>query len=204
MFVMNTIPGNMLVVSAETVLCSLGNSGVRCYLTTDVSILVASALISSRLDYCNSLFKSLSKLNLHKLQCTQNSAARIVTNTCKFSSNLFLRNCTGCLLNTAQLLKLPLWSTNSSTLVFYNTLILTSGCTAVVTTLEMLPKCWKVPNYFRFCLILLLMLLHCGMTFLMRCVHALQGCVFGGSLRYVSSTRHTHLSSKFFGCSAHF
>ena len=52
----------------------------------DVSILVANALISSRLDYCNSLLRSLSKLNLHKLQCIENSAARIVTNTCRFSS----------------------------------------------------------------------------------------------------------------------
>ena len=59
---------------------------VRRYLTTDVSILVANTLISSRLDYCNSLFRSLSKANLRKLQCIQNSAARIVTNTCKFSS----------------------------------------------------------------------------------------------------------------------
>ena len=59
---------------------------VRCYLTTDVSILVANGLISNHLDYCNWLFKSLSQLHLCKLQCIQNSAARIVTNTCKFSS----------------------------------------------------------------------------------------------------------------------
>ena len=42
--------------------------------------------ISSRLDYCNSLCRSLSKLNLHKLQSIQNCAAHIVTNTRKFSS----------------------------------------------------------------------------------------------------------------------
>ena len=59
---------------------------VRQYLSTDVSVLVANALISSRLDYCNSLFRSLSKLNLRKLQSIQNCAARIVTNTRKFSS----------------------------------------------------------------------------------------------------------------------
>ena len=58
---------------------------VRQYLSADVSILVANALVSSCLDYYNSLFRSLSKLNLCKLQCIQNSAARIVTNTSKFS-----------------------------------------------------------------------------------------------------------------------
>ena len=111
---------------------------VRCYLTTDMSILVANALISSCLDYCNSLFRSLSKLDLCKLQCIQNSAARIITNTCKFSSitPVLKKNCTGYLLHTGQLLKLPLWSTNSSTLVFHNTLILTSSYTAVATTLD--------------------------------------------------------------------
>ena len=51
---------------------------VRRFLTHDVSVLVANALVSSRLDYCNSLFKSLSKFNLRKLQCIQNSTASIV------------------------------------------------------------------------------------------------------------------------------
>ena len=47
---------------------------------------VASTLVSSRLDYCNSLFRSLSKFNLHKLQCIQNSAARIISNTSRYTS----------------------------------------------------------------------------------------------------------------------
>ena len=38
-----------------------------------------------RLDYCNSLFRSLSKFNLHRLQSIQNSAARIVTNSSKYT-----------------------------------------------------------------------------------------------------------------------
>ena len=43
------------------------------------------ALVGSRLGYCNSLFRSLSALDLRKLQCVQNSLARIVTNTTKYS-----------------------------------------------------------------------------------------------------------------------
>ena len=54
---------------------------VRQFLTHDASVLVANALVSSWLDYCNSLFRRLSKFNLCKLQCFQNSAARIVSNT---------------------------------------------------------------------------------------------------------------------------
>ena len=43
-------------------------------------------LVSSQLDYCNSLFRSLSKFNLRKLQCIQNSAARIISNTSRYTS----------------------------------------------------------------------------------------------------------------------
>ena len=42
-------------------------------------------MLSSRLDYCNSIFRSLSKFNLHRLQSIQNSAARIVTNKSKYT-----------------------------------------------------------------------------------------------------------------------
>ena len=59
---------------------------VRQFLTHDVSVLVANALVSSLLDYGNSLFRSLSKFNLRKLQCIQNSAARIVSNTSQYTS----------------------------------------------------------------------------------------------------------------------
>ena len=59
---------------------------VRQFLTHDASVLVANAPVSSRLDYCNSLFRSLSKFNVHKLQCIQNIAARIVSNTSRYTS----------------------------------------------------------------------------------------------------------------------
>ena len=58
---------------------------VRRFLTHDVSVFVANALVSSRLDYCNSLFRSLFKFNLCKLQCIQKSAARIVSNASRYT-----------------------------------------------------------------------------------------------------------------------
>ena len=59
---------------------------VRRFLTHNASVLVANALVSSWLDYCNSLFRSLFKFNLHKLHCIQNNAARIVSNTSRYTS----------------------------------------------------------------------------------------------------------------------
>ena len=53
---------------------------IRQYLTPEVAVLAANALVSSRLDYCNSLFRGLSCFNQHKLQSIQNTLARIVTN----------------------------------------------------------------------------------------------------------------------------
>ena len=77
---------SMFRISAKVVLLNCDFRHVRRFLTHDVSVLVANALVSSRLDYCNSLFRSLSKFNLHKLQCIQNSAARIVSNTSRYTS----------------------------------------------------------------------------------------------------------------------
>ena len=58
---------------------------IRQFLTQDAAVSVANAFVSSRLDYCNWLFRSLSKVNLHRLQSIQNSAARNVTNSCKYT-----------------------------------------------------------------------------------------------------------------------
>lgn len=41
------------------------------------------ALISSRLDYCNSLYKGISQASIQRLQKVQNAAARLLTNTKK-------------------------------------------------------------------------------------------------------------------------
>ena len=60
---------------------------IRQYLTPEVAVLAANALVSycSRLGYCNSLFRGLSCFNLHKLQSIQNTLARIVTNHRKYA-----------------------------------------------------------------------------------------------------------------------
>ena len=58
---------------------------IRQFLTHDAAVSVAKAFVSIRLKYCNSLFRSLSKFNLHRLQSIQHSAARIVTNSSKFT-----------------------------------------------------------------------------------------------------------------------
>ena len=50
-----------------------------------MAVLAANALVSSRLDYCNSLFRGLSGFNQHKLQSIQNTLARIVTNHRKYA-----------------------------------------------------------------------------------------------------------------------
>ena len=58
---------------------------IRQFLTHDASVSVVNAFVSSWLDYCNSLFRSLSKFHLHRLQSIQNSAARNVTNSSKYT-----------------------------------------------------------------------------------------------------------------------
>ena len=54
-------------------------------LDLNTSVLLANALVSSRLNYCNSLFLSLTDFELRRLQLVQNSLCRIVTHSSKFS-----------------------------------------------------------------------------------------------------------------------
>ena len=49
------------------------------------SVLLANALVSSRFDYCNFLFVSLTDFELRRLQLVQNSLCRVVTHSAKFS-----------------------------------------------------------------------------------------------------------------------
>ena len=57
---------------------------IRQYLTCDTAILAANALVSSLLDYCNSILRGISSLNQKKLQSIQNSMARVLTNQRKY------------------------------------------------------------------------------------------------------------------------
>ena len=54
-------------------------------LDLNTSVLLVNALVSSRLDDCNSLFLSLTDFELRRLQLVQNSLCRIVTRSSKFS-----------------------------------------------------------------------------------------------------------------------
>ena len=54
--------------------------------TDDMAILIAVALVQSRLDYCNSLFFNMSCFNINKLQRVQNLAARLALNDWRSST----------------------------------------------------------------------------------------------------------------------
>ena len=51
---------------------------IRRFLSVSSANLVACSIVSSRLDYCNSVLNGLSSYNIHRLQTVQNRAARIV------------------------------------------------------------------------------------------------------------------------------
>ena len=57
---------------------------IRPLLDLNTSVLFVNALVSSRLDYCNSLFLSLNNFELRRLQLVQNSLCRAVTHSSKF------------------------------------------------------------------------------------------------------------------------
>ena len=52
---------------------------IRSFLTHDSAVTVACGIVSSRLDYCNSLLYGSSAENIQKLQRAQNTLARVVT-----------------------------------------------------------------------------------------------------------------------------
>ncbi len=64
---------------------------IRKHLTEDSATALANALVSSRLDYCNSLLFSVPKCYIIKLQRVQNSLARVVTLSPRLTSSAPLR-----------------------------------------------------------------------------------------------------------------
>ena len=61
-------------------------ASVRRHLSKPTAIALANALVSSRLDYCNSLLSSISVKDLNRLQGIQNTICRIVCRLPRFSS----------------------------------------------------------------------------------------------------------------------
>ena len=59
---------------------------IRGFIDEDAATSVATALVSARIDYCNSLLYGTSKSNIDKLRRLQNSLARAVMCTGKFDS----------------------------------------------------------------------------------------------------------------------
>ena len=57
---------------------------IRHILPLSAATALANSLVSSKLDYCNSLYSGISQSNLNKLQRIQNSLARVITNTSKY------------------------------------------------------------------------------------------------------------------------
>ena len=57
---------------------------IRNLIPLSIAITLANSLVSSRLDYCNSLYSGMSKQNIQKLQRVQNSLARAITQTSKY------------------------------------------------------------------------------------------------------------------------
>ena len=64
---------------------------IRPLLTHDAAISVANSIVSSRLDYCNSLLYNTSERNLNKLQRIQNTLARVTCQSPRSSSASSLR-----------------------------------------------------------------------------------------------------------------
>ena len=53
-------------------------SKLKCCLSLKAAIMLANALVSSKLDYCNSLLSSITNKELHRLQLAQNDLCTIV------------------------------------------------------------------------------------------------------------------------------
>ena len=61
---------------------------IRRHLDLDSAKLLATALVSSRLDYCNSLLYGIADIDLTRLQRVQNQLARLVTKSPPFTRSI--------------------------------------------------------------------------------------------------------------------
>ena len=58
---------------------------IRKYLNNDATQTLVHSIVISCLDYCNSLLYKFPVVHMSKLQCIQNSAARLVCSTLRFN-----------------------------------------------------------------------------------------------------------------------
>ena len=79
---------------------------IRHLLDLNTAILLANALVSSRIDYCNSLFASLTLSELKRLQGVQNSLCRVVTRSLEVIQLQIWKNYIGYQSNTGFFSKL--------------------------------------------------------------------------------------------------
>ena len=63
---------------------------IRCHLDLDSAKLLATTLVSSHLDYCNSLLYGIADIDLTRLQRVQNQLARLVTKSPPFTRSISL------------------------------------------------------------------------------------------------------------------
>ena len=64
------------------------SSRIRKSLSFDLAKQISVALVSSKLDYCNSLFNNMPEKDIARLQSVQNCLARVVTKTPRFSRSV--------------------------------------------------------------------------------------------------------------------
>ena len=179
---------------------------IRKYLTPEVAVLAANALVSSRLDYCNSLFRGLSGFNQYKLQSIQNTLGRIVQIIeSMLMLHPFYRNSTSCLLGTIVFSKLQhlcinfcivvlLLISNRSCLLLVVPIVL-DIVTQIVNTLQFLLSIHQSssqPNILA--IVLPLMLLRSGMTSLKMFMVQHQLPPSERSLRHTCLQKPTHHS----------
>ena len=89
-------------------------SSIRHYLTTEAAKSAVNALITSRLDYCNSLLHNIPLSQTARLQRVQNKAVRLITRTSKHD-------------HITPVLKEPHWLPVESRFAF-NMLVMTFKC----------------------------------------------------------------------------
>ena len=74
---------NSVCRSAYAQLRSIGH--IRQYLSSDATKTLVNSLVTSRLDYCNAMLNGIPNTLMNKLQRVQNTAARIITRTSRYS-----------------------------------------------------------------------------------------------------------------------